>query len=82
MILCQFNDHRLGVVEGGLVRDVTAVLHALPSHRYPFLPGDALIAALPDLRDRRILAAAAQAPAVPVARGTRGCSVPSPTRAK
>jgi 2-keto-4-pentenoate hydratase/2-oxohepta-3-ene-1,7-dioic acid hydratase in catechol pathway len=65
VILCQFDDHRLGLVEDGLVRDVTRVLEDLPNHRYPFPPGDALIASLPALR-ARILAAAAKAPAVPL----------------
>jgi 2,4-didehydro-3-deoxy-L-rhamnonate hydrolase len=59
VILCQFDDHRLGLVGDGLVRDVTPVLDGLPSYRYPFPPGDALIASLPDLR-ARILAAAAK----------------------
>ena len=52
MILCQFNDQRLGLVENGSVRDVTPVLDALPSHRYPYPMGDAFIAALPELRER------------------------------
>ena len=65
MILCQFDDHRLGLVENGQVRDMTTALDALPSHRYPFPPGDALIASLPALRER-ILAAAAKAPIKPL----------------
>jgi 2-keto-4-pentenoate hydratase/2-oxohepta-3-ene-1,7-dioic acid hydratase in catechol pathway len=66
LILCQFNDHRLGVVDAGQVRDVTSVLDALPSQHYPFPPGDAFIAALPSLR-AGLEAAAAKAPAVPLA---------------
>jgi len=65
VILCQFDDHRLGLVENGQVRDMTTALDALPSHRYPFPPGDALIASLPALRER-ILAAAAKAPIKPL----------------
>ena len=65
MILCQFDDHRLGLVEGAQVKDVTTALDALPSHRYPFPPGDALIASLPTLRER-IRAAAAKAPIKPL----------------
>jgi 2,4-didehydro-3-deoxy-L-rhamnonate hydrolase len=65
LILCQFDEHRLGLVKDGLVRDVTAVLDALPSRRYPFPPGDALIASLPALR-AHILAAAPKVPAVPL----------------
>jgi 2-keto-4-pentenoate hydratase/2-oxohepta-3-ene-1,7-dioic acid hydratase in catechol pathway len=46
MRLCRFGDSRLGLVEGGRVRDVTAALEVLPSYRYP-LPGyDPLIANL------------------------------------
>jgi len=63
--LCQFDDHRLGLVENGLVRDVTVVLDELPSRRYPFPMGDAFIAGLPMLRER-ILAAASLAAAIPV----------------
>jgi 2-keto-4-pentenoate hydratase/2-oxohepta-3-ene-1,7-dioic acid hydratase in catechol pathway len=47
MKICRFDDNRLGLVEGGDVRDVTAALDVLPTHRYP-LPGtDPLIAHLP-----------------------------------
>jgi 2-keto-4-pentenoate hydratase/2-oxohepta-3-ene-1,7-dioic acid hydratase in catechol pathway len=63
--LCQFDHKRLGLVHGGEVRDVTSVLAELPSQRYPFPQGDALVAALPKLRER-ILAAAERAPAVPL----------------
>jgi 2-keto-4-pentenoate hydratase/2-oxohepta-3-ene-1,7-dioic acid hydratase in catechol pathway len=63
--LCQFDDNRLGLVENGLIRDVTSVLDNLPSHRYPFPPGDAFIAALPELQGR-IASAAKLAPAKPV----------------
>jgi len=52
VILCQFNENRLGVVAGDVVHDVTSVLETLPSHRYPYPAGDAFIAALPKLRDR------------------------------
>jgi 2-keto-4-pentenoate hydratase/2-oxohepta-3-ene-1,7-dioic acid hydratase in catechol pathway len=63
--LCRFNDNRFGVVQGHLVRDVTAVLDALPAFRYPLPLGDALIAALPELRER-IAARTQSAPAVAV----------------
>ena len=35
MKICRFDDNRLGLVEGDEVRDVTAALELLPSHRYP-----------------------------------------------
>ena len=65
MILCQFNDNRLGLINNGFVRDVTSALDALPSHRYPFPMGDILIAALPQLTER-IASAAAHAQPIPV----------------
>jgi 2-keto-4-pentenoate hydratase/2-oxohepta-3-ene-1,7-dioic acid hydratase in catechol pathway len=63
--LCQFDGHRLGLVENGTVRDVTPVLDELPAHRYPYPMGDALIAALPTLRGR-IPAVAAKAKPEPI----------------
>jgi 2-keto-4-pentenoate hydratase/2-oxohepta-3-ene-1,7-dioic acid hydratase in catechol pathway len=65
MILCQFDKNRLGLVANGAVQDVTAVLEALPSQRYPYPPGDAFIAALPTLREQ-IDAAAMGARAIPI----------------
>jgi 2-keto-4-pentenoate hydratase/2-oxohepta-3-ene-1,7-dioic acid hydratase in catechol pathway len=58
--LCQFDDHRLGLVENGTIRDVTPVLDQLPACRYPFPVHDTLIEALPSLR-KAILAAAPKA---------------------
>ena len=46
MKLCRFGENRLGVVDGDAVRDVTAALDVLPAYRYPFPPGDMLIANL------------------------------------
>ena len=66
MRLCFFNDHRLGLVDGTSVRDVTAALEALPAARYPFPRHDALIAALPTLHDS-IARIAAGATPVPLA---------------
>src|SRR5206468_1278941 len=44
MKLCRFDDGRLGLVEPGQVRDVTAALDVLPAYRYPLPPFDPLIA--------------------------------------
>jgi len=63
--ICQFNDHRFGIVERGTVRDVTSALAALPSQRYPFPCSDIFIAALPALRES-LNAAAAQATPQPL----------------
>ncbi|HZP34289.1 MAG TPA: fumarylacetoacetate hydrolase family protein [Candidatus Acidoferrales bacterium] len=51
MRICLFDENRLGVVKNETVRDVTSALEKLPSRRYPFPQGDALIGALPSLRD-------------------------------
>jgi len=66
MRLCRFGRNRLGVVDGDVVRDVTAALDVLAPVRYP-LPGhDMLIAQLPEVLARaRDLAG--QAPALPLA---------------
>jgi 2-keto-4-pentenoate hydratase/2-oxohepta-3-ene-1,7-dioic acid hydratase in catechol pathway len=47
MRLCRFDEGRLGVVDGGQVRDVTAALEVLPTFRYPFPSYDVLVANLP-----------------------------------
>jgi 2-keto-4-pentenoate hydratase/2-oxohepta-3-ene-1,7-dioic acid hydratase in catechol pathway len=51
MKICWFDDHRLGLVDGAEVRDVSDALKALPPPRYPPRDiGDALIAHLPLVR--------------------------------
>jgi 2,4-didehydro-3-deoxy-L-rhamnonate hydrolase len=66
MQICRFNDNRLGLIEGDVVKDVTSALDTLPPVRYP-LPGhDPLIANLPKLRDA-IAAAAKGAKTLPLA---------------
>jgi 2,4-didehydro-3-deoxy-L-rhamnonate hydrolase len=77
VILCQFDDHRLGLVEGAQVKDVTTALDALPSHRYPCPPGDAFIESLPALRER-IRVAAAKAPGLPLSQVHLLSPVPNP----
>jgi 2-keto-4-pentenoate hydratase/2-oxohepta-3-ene-1,7-dioic acid hydratase in catechol pathway len=52
MRLCRFGENRLGLVETDGVRDVTAALDVIPAYRYPFPPGDLLIANLPKLTAR------------------------------
>src|SRR5262245_46739730 len=52
MRLCRFGKNRLGLVEHDGVRDVTAALDVIPAHRYPFPPGDMLIANLETLTAR------------------------------
>lgn len=52
MRLCRFDDDRLGIVEGEIVRDVTAALDALPPVHYPLPKHDPLIAYLPQVLAR------------------------------
>ena len=66
MRLCRFDDNRLGLVQGGMVRDVTAALDALPAYRVPFPKLDPVIANLAMLRPH-IERAAAAATEVPLA---------------
>ena len=65
MRICRFGDHRLGLVEGTTVRDVTTALDVLPACRYPLPTHDLLIAHLPAVL-ARVQAIAADAPAVPL----------------
>lgn len=65
MRLCRFDDDRLGVVDGALVRDVTAALDVLPGCRYP-LPGYDLLVAHLDAVRARICALIEQAPVLPL----------------
>ena len=65
MKLCRFDDRRLGLVEDGRVRDVSAALETLPALRWPVPPGDQVIAHLDTLRPE-IDRAAAAAPALDV----------------
>lgn len=51
MKICRFNGGRLGVVQDGLVHDVSSVLDRLPAQRYPLPQKDLLIEALPSLRE-------------------------------
>jgi 2-keto-4-pentenoate hydratase/2-oxohepta-3-ene-1,7-dioic acid hydratase in catechol pathway len=52
MRFCRFGDGRLGVVEGSMVRDVTAALEVLPACRYPLPNHDLLIANLAQVAGR------------------------------
>lgn len=52
MRLCRFGDDRLGLVDGSVVRDVTAALDVLPAQRYPLPRHDLFIAHLPAVMER------------------------------
>jgi 2-keto-4-pentenoate hydratase/2-oxohepta-3-ene-1,7-dioic acid hydratase in catechol pathway len=66
MKICRFNNDRLGVVIGDSVHDVTAIQDEIRNAARYDMMGDAVIAALPEWRPR-IEAAAAKAPALPLA---------------
>jgi len=65
MILCRFDDDRLGLVEGDAVQDVTAALDGLPRYTWPLPRFDPLIANLAAVQ-KRIVAVAADAPRRPL----------------
>lgn len=50
MRICRFNDTRFGLVEGDVVRDVTAAFASLPQRAYPFPRTDLFIEKLDALR--------------------------------
>src|SRR5437762_2004765 len=77
MRLCRFNNNRLGVVDEGSIRDVTAALDALPDARYPFPEHDVLIANL-DAIQARIKTVVKDAPSIPVADATLLSPVANP----
>jgi 2-keto-4-pentenoate hydratase/2-oxohepta-3-ene-1,7-dioic acid hydratase in catechol pathway len=64
MRFCRFGDGRLGVVDGDVVKDVTAALDVLPSYRYPLPAHDVLVANLAAVaaRAREIAPGAASLP--------------------
>ncbi|OAN75721.1 2-hydroxyhepta-2,4-diene-1,7-dioate isomerase [Sulfitobacter sp. EhC04] len=52
MKLCHFGPGRLGLVDGKVVKDVSAALDVLPAQRWPYSSGDPLIEHLDLLRPR------------------------------
>jgi 2,4-diketo-3-deoxy-L-fuconate hydrolase len=69
MRICRYTlksggDPKLGLLEEGGVRDVTAAADQLPAVRWPLPPGDLLIGSLPSLREK-IERLAHSAPLVP-----------------
>jgi 2-keto-4-pentenoate hydratase/2-oxohepta-3-ene-1,7-dioic acid hydratase in catechol pathway len=61
MRLCRFNENRLGIVDGLLIRDVTPALEVLPRQTYPFPSHDLLVEHLNRVVERaRALLPAAQ----------------------
>jgi len=77
MKLCYFDEHRFGVVDGDMVRDVTPVLAQLPVYRPPFPRFDPVIAHLGDLVPA-IREMMADAPAKPVAQAVFHAPIGNP----
>lgn len=66
MKICRFNHDRLGVVDGEVVRDVSAALDALPQFTWPFPLGDPVVANLSSVR-RRVHELLPDAPSIALA---------------
>jgi len=82
MKLCRYQETadgpvKLGVVRGDMVHDVTMVTDNLPSVRWPYPPGDQLIAQLDNLRPA-MEALADRATPVPVSSVLLRCPVANP----
>lgn len=77
MRFCRFDDGRLGLVEGDIVRDVTAALDMLPQYSYPLPQHDLFIANL-DAVAARARTLAKDAPTVPLDRVTLLSPVANP----
>src|SRR5215471_6264351 len=65
MRLCRFGDGKLGLVKGGIVRDVSAALAVLPAFRYPFPAHDVFIENIEKVMEA-VNKLAAEAPSVPL----------------
>ena len=65
MKICRFDDSRMGIVEGDVIKDVTAVLDRLPPFRSPLPRHDPMIAVLDELKPA-MLEAAVRARSVPL----------------
>jgi 2-keto-4-pentenoate hydratase/2-oxohepta-3-ene-1,7-dioic acid hydratase in catechol pathway len=75
--VCRFDQDRLGVVDGDVVRDITPALDVIPAYRYPLPEHDLLIANLGKVtgRAKELLPGA---PAVPLASVTLRSPVANP----
>jgi 2-keto-4-pentenoate hydratase/2-oxohepta-3-ene-1,7-dioic acid hydratase in catechol pathway len=77
MRLCRFGEGRLGLVDDGNVRDVTAALDVLPAYRYPLPAFDPMIANLEQIVSR-VRTIAPDAPSQPVSSVTLLSPVANP----
>lgn len=79
MKICWFNDHRLGLVDGDAVLDVSAALKVLPAPTYPAPKADPLIANLDKVR-AEIRSLAPSARKIPIKDATFLSPVPFPSK--
>src|SRR5438094_10621142 len=77
MKLCRFGEGRLGLVDDGQIRDVTAALDVLPAYRYPLPAFDPLIANLDNVMSR-VESIAPSATPMPLSRVTLLSPVANP----
>jgi 2-keto-4-pentenoate hydratase/2-oxohepta-3-ene-1,7-dioic acid hydratase in catechol pathway len=77
--ICRFNNDRLGLVEGDAVIDVSGALSILPAVRWPFPPGDAVIAHWTTIGPE-IARMAGSAPRLPLAEARLRSPVANPTK--
>lgn len=79
MRLVRYDDNRLGLLKEQHIHDVSSVVDRIPASKWPHPPGDALIAALPELR-ADIEEMADQAPTIPLGEVTLLSPVASPSK--
>jgi 2,4-diketo-3-deoxy-L-fuconate hydrolase len=79
MRLCRFNDHKLGLVEGDSVLDVSDALNVLEPVHWPYPRGDAMIKMLPVITEQvEILKDLARK--IPLSEVTLNAPVANPTK--
>lgn len=79
MKICRFNDNRIGVVQGDIVRDVSVALTLLPNLVWPVPLGDLLIEHLPGLLPT-IQRLAQSAPSLPLSEVVLNSPVANPSK--
>ena len=80
MKICRFDDDRIGLVEGGAIRDVTAaVRNLLPEVRWPFPLGDIFIASLAEIQSR-VMQPDTEVSMIPIEQVRLRCPIGNPSK--
>ena len=79
MRICRFDQNKLGIVEGDVIKDVTQVANQLPTLRWPLPHGDLFIAHL-DQMIPLMKEAAKSAPSIPLSQVKLLSPVANPSR--